>query len=347
MKRKRFKTQERDNFDYDFKLKIAKKSNECCAHCGKKVYFDGYGATVDHFVPISKGGTNDFANFIMLCENCNKNKGNYVIDPRNWLKYLNKDDFLELVEYFKYYINSQEFVNKNNPFQLDKYSVKVCMSRPKFKHCKYSKKIPDNYDGTAVITHAYSDKRDYDTIFEFYKKYCRKFKFNLSNDEIAQQIDYWYENGVLYYITFNNDELIQLYYFEPRRKEKSLDVKSDNGGYCVCIHDYLAIYCFPYYNSDLSITLLTNYIDGALSDILYEQNLKYISCMVFGHKQNKAYTDFLYNFTTIDKIVTLDNFVGFLRVCCDDDVDNSKSEEYYERNYQNYFNRMLGGEEDG
>ncbi len=32
-------------------------------------------ATVDHVIPQSKGGTNDFANKVMCCYACNQNKG--------------------------------------------------------------------------------------------------------------------------------------------------------------------------------------------------------------------------------------------------------------------------------
>ena len=73
-KLERQKIVERDDFTFDEREHIAAKSHHKCAHCGKEVYF-GYGATVDHFVPLNKGGTNRDINLIMLCNDCNKEKG--------------------------------------------------------------------------------------------------------------------------------------------------------------------------------------------------------------------------------------------------------------------------------
>lgn len=38
--------------------------------------------TIDHVVPTSKGGTNNFDNLQVLCEKCNAKKGNDIIDYR-------------------------------------------------------------------------------------------------------------------------------------------------------------------------------------------------------------------------------------------------------------------------
>lgn len=38
--------------------------------------------TVDHIVPLSRGGVNDFNNFQLLCCNCNKSKDSKIIDYR-------------------------------------------------------------------------------------------------------------------------------------------------------------------------------------------------------------------------------------------------------------------------
>lgn len=41
--------------------------------------------TVDHIVPVSKGGTNDLGNLRAMCRPCNSKKGAKLIPPRrNW-----------------------------------------------------------------------------------------------------------------------------------------------------------------------------------------------------------------------------------------------------------------------
>jgi len=44
-----------------------------CEYCGQKLKFKN--ATVDHFVPRSRGGENSFWNWVLSCEWCNNRKG--------------------------------------------------------------------------------------------------------------------------------------------------------------------------------------------------------------------------------------------------------------------------------
>ncbi len=90
----RCKVNEREQFSYEYKQKILAKSDDRCCHCGRKAYI-GYGATVDHYVPISKGGINDDCNLVMLCETCNKEKDDLIIDPDNYLVYL-KEPYISI-----------------------------------------------------------------------------------------------------------------------------------------------------------------------------------------------------------------------------------------------------------
>jgi len=61
-----------------------------CAACGCS---DKDFLEVDHFIPISSGGTNDLENGIVLCGACNRAKGNikiplyYKLPPRKSVEY--------------------------------------------------------------------------------------------------------------------------------------------------------------------------------------------------------------------------------------------------------------------
>lgn len=73
----RKKVVERVWFSKDVKEDILCKSDGVCAHCGCPVAI-GDNFTVEHVVPISKGGTNDLVNIVALCQTCNTTKGDCV-----------------------------------------------------------------------------------------------------------------------------------------------------------------------------------------------------------------------------------------------------------------------------
>lgn len=52
----------------------------CCAYCSKPLPFRS--ATIDHVMPISKGGSNWPSNLVPACATCNKSKGNRLWTPR-------------------------------------------------------------------------------------------------------------------------------------------------------------------------------------------------------------------------------------------------------------------------
>ena len=68
---------DRLSFTTEEKEKIGYKSNNRCCHCGKPI-FAGYQLTVDHFIPLSKGGSNNFINLIPLCKECNHDKDDKI-----------------------------------------------------------------------------------------------------------------------------------------------------------------------------------------------------------------------------------------------------------------------------
>ena len=51
---------------------ILKMHDECCVYCGDEAN------TVDHVIPISKGGTDDPNNLVAACSRCNYSLGNKV-----------------------------------------------------------------------------------------------------------------------------------------------------------------------------------------------------------------------------------------------------------------------------
>jgi hypothetical protein len=63
-----------------FNTMVKEKASYTCYYCGK------YGDTVDHFVPIAKGGLSTFRNCVCCCIDCNKIKGSMDAAPIERIK---------------------------------------------------------------------------------------------------------------------------------------------------------------------------------------------------------------------------------------------------------------------
>lgn len=70
---------ERRLFTYEERKAILARTHQICACCGKKLTTKTM--TIDHIIPISRGGTNEMENLVALCETCNTEKGNIIYMP--------------------------------------------------------------------------------------------------------------------------------------------------------------------------------------------------------------------------------------------------------------------------
>lgn len=109
----RKKVVERVWFSKDVKEDILRKSDGVCVHCGCPVAI-GDNFTVEHVVPISKGGTNDLVNIVALCQTCNTTKGDCVWHPYEYLTYLHDENKKELGEYIDKYFHDKRWFTRNN-----------------------------------------------------------------------------------------------------------------------------------------------------------------------------------------------------------------------------------------
>lgn len=68
-------TERGSRFSLKFKRALWDASERKCAYCGDEIE-NHKSMHVDHFTPISKGGSNDISNFICACHLCNISKNN-------------------------------------------------------------------------------------------------------------------------------------------------------------------------------------------------------------------------------------------------------------------------------
>ncbi len=71
----------RKNFSAKERLNIYRKTKGRCYLCGEFVDFDSF--EIDHRIPVSKGGTNDYRNLFCSCHCCNSIK--HDIYPREFM----------------------------------------------------------------------------------------------------------------------------------------------------------------------------------------------------------------------------------------------------------------------
>ena len=80
------------------------RDKNMCQYCGKTV--SGRNVTLDHVIPISRGGKSNYTNVVVSCFKCNNNKGNKTPEEANMtlLKKPEKPNFTFL-DYFESKLN--------------------------------------------------------------------------------------------------------------------------------------------------------------------------------------------------------------------------------------------------
>lgn len=67
---------ERKLIEPHIKRMIWERQNEKCAYCGRRKQLKH--TTIDHIIPLSKGGTDDIDNLQCTCKMCNRLKDNML-----------------------------------------------------------------------------------------------------------------------------------------------------------------------------------------------------------------------------------------------------------------------------
>ena len=255
-KLERQKITERDSLTFDERQRIAMKSGHKCAHCGREVYF-GYGATIDHFIPLSKGGTNRDINLVMLCRDCNKEKGEQILLPRQYLPYLKDEHMEKLAAYHDSYVSSFEYIGRKNLLACDSYSITVSPPLPKRGH--RGKKV---YRPQNVHHLKRAELGDIPRLSEYFIKYLTKYDLLVDEETARANIEFWMRFGCIYYIEKNDD--IKLFMSATVTEDEN---NTDR------IRNHLTFNIFSYYNTDYALTLTEGIIDVLAGYIMKEQHL--------------------------------------------------------------------------
>ena len=262
-KLERQKLDERLQFTFDEKEAIAEKSDHLCCHCGKKVFFGTGKASIEHFIPLSKGGLNRDLNLVLLCHDCNAAKGNLILNPDDYLIYL-KDDYREKLHgYFESYIQSFEYVSRGNLLSCDQYKIYIepTPARNRYKRNFSGKKV-NNY---VILKRATVD--DIPKIIDYFERYCKKYNCYRDHELCDLNIRFWYQFGCIYYV--EGVDGIKLL--------ATITVADTDGEFVGGSIDHtLSMSLFAYYDTQQALTIINGVLFKIPQLLIKEQGLKQI-----------------------------------------------------------------------
>lgn len=111
------------------RTRAGESQNWRCCWCGKKTELGaenkGNSATLEHIIPVSKGGTNDFENLALACFKCNHKRGDMSIDD-----FMNPNTVNEL-EKARQQRNKEKIISRAKKLSENKWSRKGRKIDPK------------------------------------------------------------------------------------------------------------------------------------------------------------------------------------------------------------------------
>lgn len=219
----RKKVVERVWFSRDVKEDILRKSDGVCAHCGCPVTI-GDNFTIEHVVPISKGGTNDLVNIVALCRTCNTVKGDCIWHPNEYLLYLHKEDKRELGEYIDTYFRDKKWFTHNNFCQVDFKRIEVTIHLDGRKKTLRKKKQSIVSQPSVTVDYSLQKALYYDLqdIYDMHIAYMKRNKLKVDKTEIKETISSAFINGAIYYIARGDGTKIGS--FCVRIEERTIDM---------------------------------------------------------------------------------------------------------------------------
>ncbi len=120
----RTRVEERMPFPWSVKEPLLKETGGRCAHCGTPL--DRFtNLSVDHFIPLGKGGTNDPENLTVLCDDCNSNKSDMILPASKWYPYLSHAKRKALDKRLIQYMKDTDYLAVDCLLPVDTFRLEV------------------------------------------------------------------------------------------------------------------------------------------------------------------------------------------------------------------------------
>ncbi len=95
-----------------------------CAHCGTPL--NRYtNLTIDHVIPLNKGGTNGTQNLTVLCKACNEQKSDMILPPMSWYPFLSSKRRKALTEILHKYMKDTDYLAEDCLVPIDAFRIEV------------------------------------------------------------------------------------------------------------------------------------------------------------------------------------------------------------------------------
>ena len=195
---KREKVEQRKFFSVEEKELMRKKSNNRCCHCGKELTDD---FSVEHVIPLNKGGTNDLSNMVALCQKCNLEKADLIYHPKEYYKFLQPQYVDELLANQMKYYSDVYWLAPDTLLPEDgrEFKLQIIPKAVVRKVRNYS-----NYTVTVSVFIKKAEYKDLDMIRLYYMQYLQQVYNGVDEekayDRAMKELSDWFDNGVLYYI---------------------------------------------------------------------------------------------------------------------------------------------------
>lgn len=203
----RRKIEERKQFTKEEKQFILDKSCGRCCHCGKELHI-GDNFTVEHAIPLSKGGTNQPWNIVALCKECNDTKADFVVDIEDYYKYLNKDELELLVQKQVEYFELVNWFEMKNITKHDTISIRVLSQNNNSMNIvkKRKKYYTEAQEFEFIMQKAvYSDL---DSVYKLMLEYDKRYSINREKEEVKQIISNAFQYGIIYILRNKEGKLV-------------------------------------------------------------------------------------------------------------------------------------------
>ena len=284
----------REHFTLDEKEDICAKSGNKCAHCGTPI-FAGYQMTVDHFIPLDKGGSNQMINLIPLCKDCNESKDNKLYSME-YIKYLKPKYKQQIKDYLDSYVQVIDYCQRHRLLAYDEYNRSILIT-PRNVRCKNkSVGVKSKY----ILKYATWD--DLDKITDYLIRYLKKNEVLDSEEAARENIIFWMQFGCIYYVERNGEVTTMI-----AMTIKQLGENQDYRG----IYNQPMMYLFPYYQTEISEQIVLDLIYDIPKLICDENNLSFMPLNIVMLEDEKMKNVLSYMYKTSPKEDNVEGFIVF------------------------------------
>lgn len=271
---KRQQLVDRNDFDRFDRQELLEKTKSRCAYCGTALKM-GKNATLDHYVPLSKGGINQRLNIVPMCETCNKQKGGRIVSPNGYLKYLNETDRQTLEDYFQSYLKSFDYISRGNLLSCDMYVIYLYLGNKKLhaKNQKQLKQMKKMWSKPYLLERMLRSEQE--EVTEFFIQYLKKHEMLADKDTAAKNVEFWTQFGAIYCIRDKATRDIRVMI--------PITMGKDTEG-----RHRLHINLFSMYGTDISAGLASEAPHFFAQTLMHEQDLDYLRVVQAMPVQDKA-----------------------------------------------------------